>query len=130
MDYTLNITWGQRVHICNMFPTVGTLHDMHISHVMRDILIEAVDPAVLAQNGITKNELGEYTLPEKNEKRPSEITLNDNSLKLFYEFVQDLSSKRIVQLAYESIFTLVVETYEESQESQETEQPEQEPQQL
>ena len=125
MDYTLDITWGQRVHICNMFPTVGTLHDMHISHVMRDILIEAVDAATLATNGITKNELGEYTLPEKNENRPSEITLNDASLKLFYEFVQYLSSKRIVQLAYESIFTLVVETYEESQE---TDQPEQEPQ--
>ena len=110
-----------------MFPTVGTLHDMHISHVMRDILIEAVDAATLATNGITKNELGEYTLPAKNENRPSEITLNDESLKLFYEFIENLSNKKQVQLAYESIFTLVVETYEESQE---TDQPEQEPQQL
>lgn len=123
MEYTLNITWGQRVHICNMFPTIGTLHDMHISHIMRDILIEAVDASVLAQNGITKNELGKYSLPEKNEKRPSDITLDDNSLKLFYEFIENLSSKKQVQLAFESIFTLVVKTYEESQE---TDQPEQE----
>lgn len=127
MEYTLNITWGQRVHICNMFPTIGTLHDMHISHIMRDILIEAVDASVLAQNGITKNELGKYSLPEKNENRPSDITLNDNSLKLFYEFIENLSSKKQVQLAFESIFTLVVKTYEESQE---TDQPEQEQQDL
>lgn len=127
MEYTLNITWGQRVHICNMFPTIGTLHDMHISHIMRNILIESVDAATLAQNGITKNELGKYSLPEKNENRPSDITLDDNSLKLFYEFIENLSSKKQVQLAFESIFTLVVNTYEESQE---TDQEEQEPQEL
>lgn len=127
MEYTLNITWGQRVHICNMFPTIGSLHDMHISHIMRDILIESVDAATLSQNGITKNELGKYSLPEKNENRPSDITLDDNSLKLFYEFIENLSSKKQVQLAFESIFTLVVNTYEESQE---TDQPEQEQQQL
>lgn len=127
MEYTLNITWGQRVHLCNMFPTIGTLHDMHISHIMRDILIEAVDASVLAQNGITKNELGKYSLPEKNEKRPSDLTLDDNSLKLFYEFIENLSTKKQVQLAFESIFTLVVKTYEESQE---TDQPEQEQQDL
>lgn len=121
MDYTLNITWGQRVHICNMFPILGSLHEMQISHVMRNILIEAVDAAILAQNGITKNELGNYELPSKNENRPSEITLDDKSLKLFYDFVEYLSEKKQVPLSFEPIFTLVVETYEESQE---TEQPE------
>lgn len=127
MDYTLNITWGQRVHICNMFPILGSLHEMQISHVMRNILIEAVDAAILAQNGITKNELGNYELPSKNENRPSEITLDDKSLKLFYDFVEYLSAKKQVPLSFEPIFTLVVETYEESQE---TDQPEQEPQDL
>lgn len=127
MEYTLNITWGQRVHLCNQFPIVGTLHDMQISHVMRNILIEAVDAATLAQNGITKDELGVYTIPAKNENRPSEITLNDASLKLFYEFIDDLDKKAKVYLQFESIFTLVVETYEDSLE---TDQPEQEPQEL
>lgn len=125
MDYTLNITYGQRVHLCNQFPTVGTLHAMQISHVMRNILIEAVDAATLSQNGITKDELGVYIIPAKNENRPSEITLNDASLKLFYEFIDDLDKKANVYLQFESIFTLVVEKYKESQETDQ-----QEPQEL
>lgn len=127
MDYTLNITWGQRVHICNMFPIMGSLHEMQISHVMRNILIEAVDASVLAQNGITKNELGNYEIPAKNENRPSEITLNDKSLKLFYDFVEYLSAKKQVPLSFEPIFTLIVETYEESQETEQEPQEPQEP---
>lgn len=125
MDYTFNITWGQRVHLCNQFPIVGTLHEMQISHVMRNILIEAVDAATLSKNGITKDELGVYTIPANKEIRPSEITLNDASLKLFYEFIDDLDKKAKVYLQFESIFTLIVETYEDSLE---TDQPEQEPQ--
>lgn len=127
MDYTFNITWGQRVHLCNQFPIVGTLHEMQISHVMRNILIEAVDAATLSKNGITKDELGVYTIPANKESRASEITLNDASLKLFYEFIDDLDKKANVYIQFESIFTLVVETYEDSQE---TEQEEQEPQEL
>lgn len=130
MEYTLNITWGQRVHICNMFPTVGTLHDMHISRVIRGVLVENESAQVLANLGIVKNEVGMYTIPTKNENRPNDahsITLNDESLKLFYEFVQNLSNKHCVQLEFEPFFSKVVDTYEESQE---TDQPEQEPQEL
>lgn len=129
MDYTLNINWGQRVKICNLFPTIGTLHDMHISRVIRGVLVENESAQVLANLGIVKNEVGMYTIPTKNENRPNDahsITLNDESLKLFYEFVQNLSNKHCVQLEFEPFFSNVVETYEESQE---TDQPEQEPQQ-
>lgn len=112
MEYNFNITWGQRVHVCNMFPTVGTLRDMHISRVMRNILIEAVEASDLSQNGITKNELGKYVIPQKNENRPSSITLDEDSLKLFYDFIQDLSQKKQVSIDFESIFTSVVNTYE------------------
>lgn len=130
MDYTLNINWGQRVKICNLFPTIGTLHDMLISRVIRGVLVENESAQVLANLGIVKNEVGMYTIPTKNENRPNDahsITLNDESLKLFYEFVQNLSNKHCVQLEFEPFFSKVVDTYEESQE---TEQPEQEPQDL
>lgn len=117
MEYTLNINWGQRVNICNLFPTIGTLHDMHISRVIRGVLVENESAQVLSSLGIVKNEVGMYTIPAKNENRPNDahsITLNDESLKLFYEFVQDLSNKRCVQLEFEPFFSEVVDTYEES----------------
>lgn len=112
MEHTFNITWGQRVHICNLFPTLGSLYDMHVSHIMRGILIESVDAKVLANNGIVKDELGIYIIVEKNEGRASEITLDDESLAMFYEFVKDLDAKRQVPIAFEGIFNTIVETYE------------------
>lgn len=121
MEYTLNINWGQRVNICNLFPTIGTLHDMHISRVIRGVLVENESAQVLANLGIVKNEVEMYTIPAKNENRPNDahsITLNDESLKLFYEFVQNLSNKRCVQLEFEPFFSNVVETYEDSQQTE------------
>ena len=85
MEHTLNITWGQRVNICNLFQTIGTLHDMHISRVIRGVLVENESAQVLATNGIEKNEIGMWTIPTKNENRPSSITLDDEALKLFYQ---------------------------------------------
>jgi len=124
MEHTLNITWGQRVNICNLFQTIGTLHDMHISRVIRGVLVENESAQVLATNGIEKNEIGMWTIPTKNENRPSSITLDDEALKLFYEFVEDLSEKRCIQLEFEPFFSLVVETYEESQPEQKEPEPE------
>lgn len=131
MEYTLNINWGQRVNICNLFPTIGTLHDMHISRVIRGVLVENESAQVLANLGIVKNEVGLYTIPTKNENRPNDahsITLNDESLKLFYEFVQNLSNKRCVQLEFEPFFSEVVETYEESQQTESEPEDSEEPQ--
>ena len=131
MDYTLNINWGQRVNMCNLFPTIGTLHDMHISRVIRGVLVENESAQVLANMGIVKNEVGMYTIPAKNENRPNDahsITLNDESLKLFYEFVQNLSNNRCVQLEFEPFFSEVVETYEESQQTESEPEDSEEPQ--
>lgn len=131
MDYTLNVNWGQRVNICNLFPTIGTLHDMHISRVIRGVLVENESAQVLANMGIVKNEVGMYTIPAKNENRPNDahsITLNDESLKLFYEFVQNLSNNRCVQLEFEPFFSEVVETYEESQQTEPDPEDSEEPQ--
>ena len=131
MDYTLNINWGQRVNMCNLFPTIGTLHDMHISRVIRGVLVENESAQVLANMGIVKNEVGMYTIPAKNENRPNDahsITLNDESLKLFYEFVQNLSNNRCVQLEFEPFFSEVVETYEESKQTESEPEDSEEPQ--
>lgn len=133
MDYTLNINWGQRVKICNLFPTIGTLHDMHISRLIRGVLVENESEQVLANMGIVKNEVGMYTIPAKNENRPNDahsITLNDESLKLFYEFVQNLSNNRCVQLEFEPFFSKVVETYEDSQQTESEPEDSEEPQDL
>lgn len=73
----------------------------------------------LSTNGITLNGLGLYTIPEKNENRPSSITMNEDEIDLFASFILNLSDKRQVHLVHEDVFSRVVEQYKENHAGQE-----------
>lgn len=113
-NFDLTITWGQRVKIYNLFPVVGTLTEMHVSNIMRNVMLGSATAQDLATNGITLNGLGMYTIPEKNENRPSSITMNENEIDLFASFILNLSDKRQVHLAHEDVFSRVIEQYNEN----------------
>lgn len=120
----VSITWGQRVHICNYFPKVGTLREMHISRVMRGILVDNASAQELSQNGIVLNELGIYEIPTKNENRPSSISVDDEALDMFHEFIENMSAKRLVPLNFETVFTEIETLWEEHHDNAEQEEPE------
>lgn len=117
-DFVLDITWGQRVSICNLFRTVGALPEMHTSRIMRTILIEGVSAQDLAVNGIDRGIYGNYTIPQKNENRPSSVTLNEEALRAFAGFISDLSDKEQVHIVHESVFTSVMNKYKELTENE------------
>lgn len=117
-DFVLDITWGQRVSICNLFRTVGSLPEMHTSRIMRNLLIEGVSAQDLAVNGIERSVFGNYTIPTKNEKRPSSVTLNEEALRAFAGFIRDLSDKEQVHIVHESVFTSVMNKYKELTENE------------
>ncbi len=121
----VSITWGQRVHICNYFPKVGTLREMHISRVMRGLLIENASAQDLATNGIVLNELGVYEIPAKNENRSSSISVDDEALDMFHEFIDNMSAQRLVPLNFETVFTEIETLWvEHHHDNEEQEQPE------
>lgn len=113
-NFDLTITWGQRVKIYNLFPVVGTLAEMHVSNIMRNVMLGSATAQDLSTNGITLNGLGMYTIPEKNENRPSSITMNENEIDLFASFILNLSDKRQVHLAHEDVFSRVIAQYNEN----------------
>lgn len=118
-NFELSITWGQRVKIFNLFPVVGTLSEMHVSNIMRNVMLGSATAQDLSTNGITLNGLGLYTIPEKNENRPSSITMNEDEIDLFASFILNLSDKRQVHLVHEDVFSRVVEQYKENHAGQE-----------
>lgn len=118
-NFELSITWGQRVKIYNLFPVVGTLSEMHVSNIMRNVMLGSATAQDLSTNGITLNGLGLYTIPEKNENRPSSITMNEDEIDLFASFILNLSDKRQVHLVHEDVFSRVIEQYNENHAGQE-----------
>lgn len=120
----VEITWGQRVHICNYFPKVGTLREMHISRIMRGLLIENASAQDLATNGIVLNELGVYEIPAKNENRSSSISVDDEALDMFHEFIDNMSAQRLVPVNFETVFTKIETLWVEHHHNAEQEQPE------
>lgn len=118
-NFELSITWGQRVKIYNLFPVVGTLAEMHVSNIMRNVMLGSATAQDLSTNGITLNGLGLYTIPEKNENRPSSITMNEDEIDLFASFILNLSDKRQVHLVHEDVFSRVIEQYNENHAGQE-----------
>ena len=112
-DFLLDITWGQRVSICNLFRTVGSLPEMHTSRIMRTILIEGASAQDLSTNGIERGVNGNYTIPTKNENRASSVTLNEEALRAFAGFISDLSEKKQGHIVHESVFTAVMNKFKE-----------------
>ena len=112
-NFDLSITWGQRVKIYNLFPVVGTLSEMHVSNIMRNVLMGSATANDLAEHGITLNGLGLYTIPAKNENRQSSIIMNESEIDLFASFILNLSDKRQVHLAHEDVFARVIDKYNE-----------------
>ena len=114
MNHTVNTTWGQRVKVCNMFPTVGSLDEMRRSRIIRGLLVENVDAKALSTNAITKNACGKWEIPEKNEERSCEITLGDAELAMFAEFITVLSDKKQVPMIFVAFFSAIIELYNEN----------------
>lgn len=110
-DFILPITWGDRVSICNLFQTVGSLEEMQISRMMRTILIEGEPASELQKNGIQRFSTGTYYIAEKNENRESSVTLNEVELRAFASFIKDLSDKRQVHIVHEDVFSAVMEKF-------------------
>lgn len=106
MAHKINIKWGKRCNIANMFPTIGTLEEMHRSLVIRGILVEKIDAKDMSTHGITQNPLGKWETAKP--ERDSEITLEDEDVLLFASFINDLSSRRQVPMAFADVFTDVV----------------------
>lgn len=125
-NFVLDITWGQRVSICNLFRTVGSLPEMHTSRIMRTILIEGASAQDLSANGIDRGVNGNYTIPQKNENRASSVTLNEEALRAFAGFISDLSDKKQVHIVHESVFTAVMNKFKELTENEGGDEGEQE----
>lgn len=113
-NFELSLTWGDRVRICNLFPTVGSLEDMKASHIMRKVLIEDVPASDLQKNGIEYSHTMErYYIPEKNEGRQSSIVLDEVALRAFGDFIFNLSTKRQIHISNTVVFTTVMDQYNE-----------------
>lgn len=117
-NFELQIKWGMRVKICNLFPLVGTLQEMHTSRIMRNLLVEGEDARVLSTNGITLLESGLYDIAKKNEDRDSSITMNLETLSLFKSFINQLSNSRQIHISYEETFSNVMSLWEQHLQSQ------------
>lgn len=117
-NFELPIKWGMRVKICNLFPLVGTLQEMHTSRIMRNLLVAGEDAKVLSTNGITLLESGLYDIAKKNEDRDSSITMNLETLSLFKSFIYRLSEAKQIHISCEETFSNVMSLWEQHLQSQ------------
>lgn len=106
MAHQISINWGKRCNIANMFPTIGSLEEMHRSLVIRGILVENIGAKAMSENGITQNSLGKWETAKP--QRDSDVTLEDEDVLLFASFIEDLSSRRQVPMVFADVFTAVV----------------------
>lgn len=106
MAHTINIKWGKRCNIANMFPTIGTLEDMHRSLVIRGILVDNIGAQAMAEHGITQNALGKWETAKP--QRDSEFELEDEEVILFASFIEDLSAKKQIPMVFADVFTTIV----------------------
>lgn len=116
MNHTVAITWGQRVHMCNAMPMIGSITEMRTSRIVRYALMDSATEQELAVNGISKNELGEWTIPAKNEGRPSEITLDDQAVNLFSLHILSMSRNKQIPYEWEQVFSAILALSNEAQE--------------
>lgn len=106
MTHQISIKWGKRCNIANMFPTIGTLEEMHRSLVIRGILVENIGAQDMATHGITQNPLGKWETAKPD--RDSTMSMSDEDIILFASFIEDLSSRRQVPMVFADVFTEVV----------------------
>lgn len=117
-NFELPIKWGMRVKICNLFPLVGTLQEMHTSRIMRNLLVAGESENELSKQGITLLESGLYDIAEKNEGRDSSITMNLETLSLFKSFINRLSEAKQIHISCEETFSNVMSIWEQHLQSQ------------
>lgn len=123
--YEISITLGKRCKLCNMLPQYGNMKQAHASRVLRAVFIESFGASQIQSYEITKDELGNYHVPEAKEDSPTSVKFNEDSLKCFKEFIDNLDDEERVFFGDEAIFANALNLYDQMTVSQqgETENP-------
>ena len=119
--YDISITLSKRCKLCNMQPQYGNLNQAHASRVLRAAFIESFSSGQMADYEITKDQLGNYQVSAKKADSPTIVKFNEDSLKCFKAFIDNLSEKERVFFADETIFAQAVELYSQMMAAQQNE---------
>lgn len=120
--YDISITLGKRCKLCNMQPQYGNMQQAHASRVLRAVFIESFGATQMQAYEITKDGLGNYHVPETKEDSPTMVKFDEDALKCFKEFIDNLSDEERVFFGDEAIFANALNLYDQMTTAQQGEQ--------
>ena len=120
--YEISISLSKRCKLCNMQPQYGNLQKAHASRVLRAAFVESFNATQMSAYEITKDQLGNYQVSEAKANTPTIVKFDEDSLKCFISFIENLSEKERVFFGDETIFAQAMELYSQMMEEQQNEE--------
>ena len=110
----VGMTLRQCVDHANLMPTMGTLKQVSEAKALRFKFIDRFSPAEMERFGITKDErTGRYFVDDANAPKGVDVTLEDNEVKYFQNFIDTLDALKMVSIGnvdlYNKVKGIVVE---------------------
>lgn len=109
MSVEILIKNGERCRLYNMLPEYGTLEVAKMTRVMRYELIDKLSETQKEQRGIYINGLGQYACTDEKANDSTKMTLPQESLAIFKEFIRRTSASNSVYYLDEPLFTQIEE---------------------
>lgn len=106
----IQISNSDRVRFYNMQPQYGNLEIAHASRIIRRELIDKLSDTQKEQRGIYKNHMGVYVVYPDKENDKTDMTLTEDSLAVFKNWILRLSEEKKVYYSDEETFSMIMET--------------------
>lgn len=109
MANQVNIKNKDRCRFYNMQPQYGDLETARESRVIRYELIEKLSDKQLEDRGIYRNAMGMYEVETAHANESTPMTLNNESLSVWKQYINKVSDRRLVYYLDESLFREILE---------------------
>lgn len=106
----IQISNSDRVRFYNLQPQYGNLEIAHASRIIRRELIDKLSDEQKEARGISKNAMGVYIVSADKAEDKTDMTLTEDSLAVFKNWILRLSEEKKVYYLDEETFSMIMET--------------------